>query len=170
MKKLLIAILIISVFSIHLVSLFKSSSKLKSIKVRVAKEAKKSLRALFMGVFAIGLIGLAIIKFSFVRKVGFALIPEETTLIIRSILKAILGTESVYAALGILMCYGMLFLQSSLLFAVIGFFVVKNLLPIYIFEEESFFLSVLNASEIKEQPTLPYVNSKIFYSFARLRN
>ncbi len=168
MKKIIIAILIFSAIFIHFINVFKNSTEYV-LNHKVKKMAKKSLRTLFMGIIAVGLFVFAITNFSLVRKIGFSLISNENTLIIRSIMKAILGTESVYVALGVLLCWTLIVTELSFLFSVIALFVIKKLFYIYFFETEQQFFKVSSHGEEELSP-LSYSNRKLIFSFARLRN
>lgn len=132
-------------------------------------QAKKTLRALIWGIIAVVFFVLAITNFSILRQIGFSLISEENILIIRSVMKVILGTESVYASLGILLCWTLISIEVSLLLSVISLFVVKKLLPIYFFEKEQLFFEASAKGEEQFLPVL-FTNRKLIFSFARLRN
>ena len=168
MKKTIISILIICAIAFHFVCVFKNSKK-RILEKRVESEAKKSLRGLVWGLLTIGFFVFAITQFSLIREIGFALISKENTLIIRSVMRVVLGTESVYLSLGILLCWTLVAVEVSLILSVISLFVVKKLLPIYYFEKEQPFFKASTQSEEQFSPVL-FVNRKLIFNFAKLRN
>ena len=168
MKKIIISILIICAITFHFVCVLKNSKK-RILEKRVESEAKKSLRGLVWGLIAIGFFVFALTNFSLIREIGFALISKENTLIIRSVMKMVLGTESVYIGLGVLLCWTLVAVEVSLLLSVISLFVVKKLLPIYYFEKEQLFFEASAKGEEQFLPVL-FTNRKLIFSFARLRN
>ena len=134
MKKLLITILIISALFIHFFKVFKNTNS-TALNKKVKKGAKISLRMLLSGAIAVGIFAFAIIKFSLIRKIGYELISKDNIRLIRCVMKEILGTESVYTALGILFSCALTFTHASLLFSVITLFVVKKQLLLCYFEK-----------------------------------
>ncbi|MBR3864049.1 MAG: hypothetical protein IKJ19_02895 [Clostridia bacterium] len=168
MKKIIISILIFCAITFHFVKVFKNSRK-RVFNKKMEWQAKKTLRALIWGIIAVVFFVLAITNFSILRQIGFSLISEENILIIRSVMKVILGTESVYASLGILLCWTLISIEVSLLLSVISLFVVKKLLPIYFFEKEQLFFEASAKGEEQFLPVL-FTNRKLIFSFARLRN
>ena len=133
------------------------------------KEAKRALRFLFLGIALVGLFALATWQFDFIRDLGFSLISKEQISVIRGLMNVFLGTTSVYVALGVMTVWTLILIQVCFLFTIVGIFLVKRIYLTYCVVETEELYSDLNAKNYKEV-AVPYVNRRICFNLAHLRN
>lgn len=137
------------------------------LREKLEKAARKALRFTFYGLVAASFAIFAISQFSWVRDVGFAFFSAEAVASIRLIMQAILDTNSVYAALQIFACVALLLVEFSLIFSIVGFFVVKQLVVPQALECNR--VGSETTTERHAEVAAPHVFRKIFLNFANLR-
>ena len=92
----------------------------------IEKAARKALCFALKGIVAVGLACLALSAFPLVSEIGFLMLPADFIDSVRLLLQAVFETHSVYAALQIFAGVALFAVEFSLLFSIIGLFVIKE--------------------------------------------
>ena len=93
---------------------------------KIEKAARRALRFALKGIAAVGLAWLALSAFPVVSDIGFAMLPTDVIDSVRLLLQAVFETNSVYAAIQIFAGIALFAVEFSLLFSIIGLFVIKE--------------------------------------------
>ena len=167
MKFIFVIILILGAYLFKSNNIAKHSRNQIDFAKMMEKAAKKSVRLLTIGLIVLAFFWLAISNFDLLRAVGFSLISKEKIALIRSLMKAFLGTHSVYVALGTLVIWTMFVVQFAILFSFIGFFAAKKILLPRIMVEDQFGVNDCYENHYSAKTQLR--SEKIFFRFANLR-
>ena len=106
----------------HLQDLYRRGILLEKIE----KATKRALRFALMGIVAVGLACLALSAFPLVSEIGFAVLPTSLIDLMRMLLEVLFDTNSVHASLQLFAGIALLAVECSLLFSIVGLFVIKE--------------------------------------------
>lgn len=167
MKLIVFFILILCAFGLYGAKYVNEQYRNGVLLEKIERAAKKALRFTLKGIVAVGLALLALSAFPLVREIGFAVLPAKLIETIRLIMQAILETNSVYAAIQIFAGAALLAVECSLIFSIVGLFVVK--LPVILRVLECAHIEAKTELRRDTEVALPRIFRKIFLNFANLK-
>ncbi len=167
MRLFILSILIGALFGLYSVKCVRESHDANTLGKTLKTAVKKALYVTLIGIVVVGLACLALYFFPLVRLFGFSIFPEAMIDKMRLVLDIFFDTQSVYAAIEILLSIALAATEVSLIFSILGFFAIKTFgLPCI--------ARWLRGEETTEynkfvETVLSHTPKKLFLNFAHLR-
>ena len=145
------------------IALWKGESCYKKIQ----QVSRRALRTTLWWFLALGAVFLFLFNFEVFSKIGHALLPKHTIVIVRRLLHAIFETTSVFKASQAVLYFALLIFEFSLVFACVGLSVTKVMVIFKQLKWTRLGKSVANGRV--EKVEAPRVERRLFLGFANLR-